>query len=55
MHLTGAGPEVEEGHIECFWYGHVASAARGFIFSGRIMHSVVGGSGGMLPQENFSI
>ena len=40
-------------HIECFWCGHAARAARGFLFSARIMHSVVGGCGGMLPQENF--
>ena len=52
---AGADPEVEEGgaHIECFWCAHAARSARGFLFSARIMHSVVGGCGGMLPQENF--
>ena len=26
----------------------------GFLFSACIMHSVLGGSGGMLPQENLA-
>ena len=39
----------EGGNIEWVWCGHAAHAV--VFFCMCIMHSVVGGSGGMLPQE----
>ena len=49
---AGADPEVEEGggaNIKWGWYGPAACVARGIFLRERITHSVLGGSGGMLP------
>ena len=50
-YITGADPEVEEGgaHIEWIWCSHAARAARRIFLCERITHSILGGSGGMLP------
>ena len=47
-------PEIEEGGVAYINWESVRRAQRGVV-CGRRVCSVVGGSGGMLPQENFEI
>ena len=52
---AGADPDIEEGgaYIEWGWCGHVACAASAVFCACVITQSVVGRSGGELPQKNF--
>ena len=50
---TGADPEIEEGGAYINWES--VRRVQHAVVCGRRVHSVVGGSGGMVPQENFEI
>ena len=55
QHTAGADPQIEEGggtHRVGF-AAAMRLAQRAYFLLARITHSVVWGSGGMLPQENF--
>ena len=51
---TGADPEIEEGRGICIEWG-VVRRTQCVVVCVHIAHSVVGGSGGMLPKEIWTI